>query len=109
MDIVLIPAYEPDEQLIPLVQELTENGLSVLVVDDGSGNRQLALLQKDGKPIMEPVPLNLRDVVYPPDETGCVIAGYTADGVVSYRHYDYAGNVSLYTDVTAKVHVLVCN
>lgn len=37
MDMVLIPAYEPDEQLIPLVQELTENGLSVLVVDDGSG------------------------------------------------------------------------
>lgn len=37
MDMVLIPAYEPDEQLIPLVQELTDNGLSVLVVDDGSG------------------------------------------------------------------------
>lgn len=37
MDVVLIPAYEPDEQLIPLVQELTENDLSVLVVDDGSG------------------------------------------------------------------------
>lgn len=37
MDVVLIPAYEPDEQLIPLVQELTQNGLSVLVVDDGSG------------------------------------------------------------------------
>lgn len=37
MDVVLIPAYEPDEQLIPLVRELTENGLSVLVVDDGSG------------------------------------------------------------------------
>ena len=37
MDMVLIPAYEPEEQLIPLVQELTANGLSVLVVDDGSG------------------------------------------------------------------------
>lgn len=37
MDVVLIPAYEPDEQLIPLVRELTENGLTVLVVDDGSG------------------------------------------------------------------------
>lgn len=37
MDMVLIPAYEPDEKLIPLVQQLTENGLSVLVVDDGSG------------------------------------------------------------------------
>ena len=37
MDVVLIPAYEPDAQLIGLVQELTENGLEVLVVDDGSG------------------------------------------------------------------------
>lgn len=37
MDVVLIPAYEPDEQLIPLVRQLTENDLSVLVVDDGSG------------------------------------------------------------------------
>lgn len=37
MDVVLIPAYEPDEKLIGLVQQLTENGLSVLVVDDGSG------------------------------------------------------------------------
>lgn len=37
MDVVLIPAYEPDEKLIGLVQELTENSLSVLVVDDGSG------------------------------------------------------------------------
>lgn len=73
----------------------------LITVDDGSGNRQLALLQKDGTPIMDPVPLNLRDTVYAPDETGFVIASYTADGVVSYRHYDYAGNVSLYTDVTA--------
>lgn len=37
MDVVLIPAYEPDEKLITLVRQLAENGLSVLVVDDGSG------------------------------------------------------------------------
>ncbi len=37
MDVVLIPAYEPDEKLIDLVRELSENDLSVLVVDDGSG------------------------------------------------------------------------
>lgn len=73
----------------------------LITVDDGTGNRQLALLQKDGKPIMDPVPLNLRDVVYPPDETGFVIASYTADGAVSYRHYDYAGNATDYTDVAA--------
>ena len=73
----------------------------VIAVDDGSGSRHLALLQKDGKPIMDPVPLNLRDTVYPPDETGFVIAGYTADGAVSYRHYDYAGNATDYVGVTA--------
>lgn len=37
MDIVLIPAYEPDAELIPLVKRLKENGFGVLVVDDGSG------------------------------------------------------------------------
>ena len=37
MDIVLIPAYEPDEQLIPLTKQLKEAGFGVVVVDDGSG------------------------------------------------------------------------
>lgn len=37
MDLVLIPAYEPDEQLIGLTQGLADKGFSVLVVDDGSG------------------------------------------------------------------------
>ena len=37
MDLVLIPAYEPDGVLITLTAELRANGLEVLVVDDGSG------------------------------------------------------------------------
>lgn len=37
MDVVLIPAYEPDEQLIPLTRKLRDEGFSVVVVDDGSG------------------------------------------------------------------------
>ncbi len=37
MDVVLIPAYEPDNQLIPLTQALHDAGFSVVVVDDGSG------------------------------------------------------------------------
>lgn len=37
MDIVLIPAYEPDAELISLTKQLKEAGFSVLVVDDGSG------------------------------------------------------------------------
>lgn len=39
MDVVLIPAFEPEEVLIPLTAELRENGFEVLVVNDGSGER----------------------------------------------------------------------
>lgn len=35
--VVLIPAYKPEEILVNLCQSLTESGLRVLVVDDGSG------------------------------------------------------------------------
>ena len=37
MDVVLIPAYEPDGELIKLTAGLAAEGFSVLVVDDGSG------------------------------------------------------------------------
>ncbi len=37
MNAVLIPAYEPDEQLIPLAKRLKDEGFAVVVVDDGSG------------------------------------------------------------------------
>ena len=39
MDIVLIPAYEPEEVLVSLTRELKESGFSVLVVNDGSDDR----------------------------------------------------------------------
>lgn len=35
--IALIPSYEPDEKIFPLIDELLENDFSVVVVDDGSG------------------------------------------------------------------------
>ena len=38
MDAVLIPAYEPDTQLIPLTKRLHAEGFAVVVVDDGSGS-----------------------------------------------------------------------
>ncbi len=38
MDVVLIPAYEPDRELIRLVNELEEYGFTTVVVDDGSGS-----------------------------------------------------------------------
>ena len=36
-NIVLIPAYQPDKQLIKVVDEIYEQNLGILVVDDGSG------------------------------------------------------------------------
>ncbi len=39
MDIVLIPAYEPDNQLILLVDELANSNFKIVVVDDGSGEK----------------------------------------------------------------------
>ena len=35
--IVLIPAYKPEKKLTNLAEELSKNGLSVVIVDDGSG------------------------------------------------------------------------
>ena len=37
MDAILIPAYEPDAQLIQLAKRLKEEGFTVVVVNDGSG------------------------------------------------------------------------
>lgn len=73
----------------------------LIQTDDGAGNRNLVLLDKSGKEIIAPVPLSLRDMVYAPDEAGFVIESHTSDGAVSYRHYDYIGNATDYTDVTA--------
>ena len=36
-DLVLIPAFEPDNSLLSFVEELLAKGLNILVVDDGSG------------------------------------------------------------------------
>lgn len=37
MDTILIPAYEPDEELIQLTRQLKEAGFAIVIVDDGSG------------------------------------------------------------------------
>lgn len=39
MDVVLIPAYEPDGELIRITKELKSQGLYVLTVNDGSGEK----------------------------------------------------------------------
>lgn len=38
MDVVLIPAYQPDQHLVELVEELKGRNYSILVVNDGSGS-----------------------------------------------------------------------
>ena len=37
--IAVIPAYEPDERMLPLLKEATEKGFDVIVVNDGSQER----------------------------------------------------------------------
>lgn len=39
MDVVLIPAYEPDGELIKIAKAIKNEGFSLLVVDDGSGEK----------------------------------------------------------------------
>lgn len=38
-NVVLVPAYKPDRELVKLIEELNKEELSVLVVDDGSGEQ----------------------------------------------------------------------
>ena len=36
-NIILIPAYEPDDKLIKLVCDLSKEDFDIVIVDDGSG------------------------------------------------------------------------
>ena len=73
----------------------------MLLTTDAMGSRLLVVLDKEGNLVFEPLLLGMRDAYYPPDESGFVVESYTADGVASYRHYDYTGNVTEYNDVTS--------
>ena len=44
--IVLIPAYKPDERLISLTRELREQGLNVMLVDDGGQEAYAAIFEQ---------------------------------------------------------------
>lgn len=46
MDVVLIPAYEPEEILLDLTKDLRGKGFSVLVVNDGSSTEYDELFEK---------------------------------------------------------------
>lgn len=47
--IVLIPAYKPEEKLTDLARKLSENGLRVVIVDDGSGESFQSVFDESGK------------------------------------------------------------
>ncbi len=44
--VMLIPAYKPDEKMIALAEKLTEAGLPILIVDDGSGEEFLPVFEE---------------------------------------------------------------
>lgn len=73
----------------------------VLPTVDEMGTRLLAVLNKEGQLAFQPLVLGMRDRYFAPDESGFVVESYTADGAVSYRHYDYSGTVTEYSDVTS--------
>ena len=46
MRYALIPAYQPDQRLIEITEQLTEKGFQVVVVDDGSGEEYADVFQE---------------------------------------------------------------
>ena len=44
--IALIPAYEPDEKIIEIIDKLIERGFDIVVVDDGSGRDYAELFEE---------------------------------------------------------------
>ena len=46
MDVVLIPAYQPEEKLLALLEQLHRHGFLLCVVDDGSGDTYASIFQK---------------------------------------------------------------
>lgn len=46
MNVIIIPAYEPDQNLVRLVRGLVEKGYCVVVTDDGSGEMYRPIFQQ---------------------------------------------------------------
>lgn len=46
MDIIIMPAYEPDEKMVDQVYELERKGYCIVVVDDGSGEAYQPVFDK---------------------------------------------------------------
>lgn len=46
LSIILIPAYEPDDNLLNLVKKLSKENVEIVIVDDGSGNDYKEIFDK---------------------------------------------------------------
>lgn len=46
MRAVIIPAYQPDENLITIINQLWEAGITMIVVDDGSGREYASIFEQ---------------------------------------------------------------
>lgn len=46
MEVVIMPAYKPDERMVTFAKELKENGINALIVDDGSGEEYKSVFEK---------------------------------------------------------------
>lgn len=44
--IILIPAYEPDDKLIKLVEDLSKEDFDILIIDDGSGSNYKSIFDE---------------------------------------------------------------
>ncbi len=43
---IIIPAYEPDRQLVELVRELVDDEDLIVIVDDGSGSDYVSIFEE---------------------------------------------------------------
>ena len=46
MDVVIIPAYKPDETICDIADKLWSSGCKIVVVDDGSGREYSSIFEK---------------------------------------------------------------
>lgn len=98
MVVVLIPAYKPDAELIKLVDKLSEENLSVLVVDDGSG--------KEYNDVFDAISCKA-DVIHASSNGGKGSALKMGIKAIKERYKDYLGFVTADADGQHKVEDIV--
>ena len=79
-----------------------ENEHLLIPMDNGSGSRYLCLITKKGTTAFEPIKMGSEDDFFELDEYGFVYVAVDENNYnnVSYKLYDYSGNITEYTDLT---------